>query len=556
MSHREPDMHPNLIGTYFRSIIRRRDGVLGNADIDCFSAWLEETASEAGMDPKDILRIRLLMEDLLLSMQGHFGESKDVLVTFELRFGHPRLRIETKGEPYNPLTEQNACLGEWESILGATIGIPTQYSYSNGTNVLRLLIPPMHINPVLRLAMFVLIGASLGLVGNMVLPHAMDGTIAAVLLQPLYGMWIRLLNAISGPIVFLTVTTTMLGMRQVDAKGGDSKRGIVRYFVLSIMAVTIATIVASAVHPLEQSELQVDSDLAKTLIDSVFSVVPSNIFDPFVESNTSQLLFLAFALGYLLTKLGNGAETLRKCVVEANAMGLRTAGWVSRLVPFFVAVFIFLEIASNQMGVLADIWRPLTLSLAMSVTGMLIALAVMAMRMGVSPLLLATKLKGPFLVALRTGSLDRAFDEMLDSDVRLLGIDRGYSQEAAPQGLVLYMPVSAIGTIAFTIYVAQVFGVQSTVVWYVTAAIMAVVVFVATPPVPGANLLAYVVLFSTLGIPSGALIDAMIFDVMFGIFAGAANQAMLQLEMMLQADHLGLLDRERLKAPSEGGRQG
>lgn len=145
---------------------------------------------------------------------------------------------------------------------------------------------------------------------------------------------------------------------------------------------------------------------------------------------------------------------------------------------------------------------------------------------------------------------------MLDSDVRLLGIDRGYSQEAAPQGFVLYMPVSAIGTIAFTIYVAQVFGVQSTVVWYVTAAIMAVVVFVATPPVPGANLLAYVVLFSTLGIPSGALIDAMIFDVMFGIFAGAANQAMLQLEMMLQADHLGLLDRERLKAPSEGGRQG
>ena len=78
---------------------------------------------------------------------------------------------------------------------------------------------------------------------------------------------------------------------------------------------------------------------------------------------------------------------------------------------------------------------------------------------------------------------------------------------------------------------------------------MAVVVFVATPPVPGANLLAYVVLFATLGIPSEALMDAMIFDIIFGILAGAANQAMLQLELITSADHFGLLDYDLLRAP-------
>jgi hypothetical protein len=78
---------------------------------------------------------------------------------------------------------------------------------------------------------------------------------------------------------------------------------------------------------------------------------------------------------------------------------------------------------------------------------------------------------------------------------------------------------------------------------------MAVVVFVATPPVPGANLLAYVVLFTALGIPEDALLDAMTFDIVFGIFAGAANQAMLQLEMVYQAARFGLIDIGRLRQP-------
>jgi hypothetical protein len=41
----------------------------------------------------------------------------------------------------------------------------------------------------------------------------------------------------------------------------------------------------------------------------------------------------------------------------------------------------------------------------------------------------------------------------------------------------------------------------------------------------------------------------MIFDIVFGIFAGAANQTMLQLEMLLQASRVGLLNRESLNKP-------
>lgn len=541
--------HMGLMMARLHVVTRRQRCLLCNQDIDNLSEWLEQTMREMGIESKGITRVRLLMEDMLLNLQGHFGSDQEVLVTFESRFGRTQLRIEARNKPYNPLTDHETQLGEWESILNAAIGIPTQYSYASGTNIIRLLVPTMHMNPVMKLAVFAVMGVALGVLGSTLMSDVLAKTVSGVFLEPLYEMWLRMLNAISGPIVFLTVTSTMINMQGVDAKGGDSKRGIIRYFVLSMLIVTAVTVPVGAVHPLERSQLSVDADLTRTLIGNILSVVPSNVFDPFVESNTSQLLFLAFTLGYLLMKLGNGRDTLRNAVLEANTIGLRLAGWASRLVPIFMAVFLCLKIISSQADILVGIWHPLGLSVVMSIIVMLVMLSVISIRMRVSPLLIAKKLCRPFLVAIRTGTLDQSFGEMLDSNTRLLGINRSYSQEAAPQGLVLYMPISTVGTITFTIYVAQVFGVQSTIVWYVSAIVMAVVVFVATPPVPGANLLAYVVLFSTLGIPADALIDAMIFDVLFGILAGAANQAMLQLEMILQADYLGLLDRDQLAAP-------
>ena len=66
---------------------------------------------------------------------------------------------------------------------------------------------------------------------------------------------------------------------------------------------------------------------------------------------------------------------------------------------------------------------------------------------------------------------------------------------------------------------------------------------VAAPPIPGVNLLSYVVIIDQLGIGKEYVIAAMVFDILFNAFGAAANQMMLQLDMILQAEHMGLLNR-------------
>lgn len=532
--------------------VQRRTFNFSAEDIDSFSEWLGNMCEEAGVERQSRMRVRLLMEDILICMRSHFDASEVFQVTFDARLRyvrHPKLTIEVDGHPFNPLGTADQEMGDWDSALRIAVGLNPQYSYDGTRNVLNLRIPSTGMSAVFWILFAIAVGVIVGVLGDFLMPFHMQNAITEVLFKPTYDMWLRLLNAISGPVIFLTVITTMLNTLGITRRGGNSVLVIVRYFVLSIASVFNAALISMPFHVLKFRNISVDRSLLSKLYDSVLKIVPHNIFEPFIESNTSQLLFLAFVLGYVLIKLGEKTKRLNGIIRDSNIVGLRLAGWMSRLVPLFAGVFICMGIWQRDSDVTFEIYRPLALALLISAGVLIIMALYTSWRMRTSPLTLARKLWPTFRVALKTGSLDDSYGEAMTCCTRYMGIEQEYANETLPQGLVLYMPISAIGTIVYTMYAAQVNSVDADAVWYVTAIVMAVVLFVATPPVPGANLLAYVVLFNSLGIPEDALLDAMTFDIVFGIFAGAANQAMLQLEMVYQAARFGLIDLERLRKP-------
>lgn len=534
------------------SRIQRKTFTLQAQAIDELSEWVGEQAVSCRTTKQSRMRVCLLVETIMLRMRDHLGEDACVTATVDGRLRHlhrPHLRIEVEGDSFNPLGDTESELGAWESILSAAAGILPRYDYQLGRNILTLQIPRPGTNAVLLIASSIAVGVVLGLFGAAIIPDAIRQILASSLLVPLYETWVRILNALSGPVVFLTVVTTMINAQGIVRRGGNSLAVITRYFVISILDVLIVLAWVYLFRPLGFADALINEKILQSLEDAVSKVIPSNVFEPFVESNTPQLLFLAFVLGYVLIKLGNKAMGIKGLIREANMVGLQLAGWTSELVPYFVGAFLCFQLWKGDTSVLKDIWQPLLLALAVSVGILVVTILRWAHGAKVPFLCLVQKLWPTFQLALSTGSLDKSYDHAFTCCTRLLGIDKTYAKEALPQGLVLYMPISAVGTMAFTLHTAWTFGLQADVMWCMLAAVMVVVVFVATPPVPGANLLAYVVLFSTLGIPESVLIDAMTFDIVFGIVAGAMNQTLLQLELVYQAQRLGLLDQDCLRRP-------
>ena len=516
-------------------------------NIDAFSETMETILTGIDMERQNRLRIRLSLEEAMLRMRDRFGEDAQVNAVVGSRFRRPYIQLDHEGGAFNPLSNTDSELEDWSSSLLTSVGLCPRYSYSGRTNTLRLTLPVQSINPVLKLAIAILAGILLGVIGNMLLADTLQSSLTDIIMIPIYDVWGRILNVLSGPVIFFMTITTVLNTGKINERGGDSKGVIARYFIFSII-ISLITICAGALffRP-EMYDAAMNRSLAKGLFDQILRFVPGEIFSPFMESNTPQLLVMAFVIGSALNVIGDQASRLSAVIKQINMIGLLLAEWVSRLVPFFVFFLIAFEIWERRTGLLAGIWKYLILSLLISVVIVLFVILFVGCRRKISPVLLIKKVWKPFALTIRSGSLNESFGLSEQCCIRKLGINRDYTIVSLPQGLVLYMPISVIGTIIFTVFAAGYYEIHVSVVWYIMAAILSVVLFVATPPVPGANLLAYTVIFVQLGIPAEALIDAMVFDIVFGLFASAANQVMLQMDLIEQADRIGLLNHKLLK---------
>ena len=527
---------------------------LKNESIDAFSDWLDESLRSIKTEKRTCVKIRLLLEEILLRAKEHYGEDVQLDARLQGSFRHVFVRMELAGEPFNPLSETNAELGDWNSSLQTAVGITPKYSYSWGKNILKVKVPGKKMNPVLLIFLAILVGVLLGLAGHFILGEPQQQFVNTYFLTPAYELWIRMLNAISGPIVFFTVITTMLNTKRIDNQGGNSSNVVMRYFGFSFIIATSGVLISIPFF-MNKAAIQAGSDIGKKILGYLKEMVPSNIIEPFLTANTPQLLVTAFVLGAAVIVLASRVSEVKTILRQINMVGLKLAEWVSMLVPVFAGLFLCLEIIQGKTIVLRGIYKPLLLSVVAALVMFVLALAYVSLKMRVKLPTIAQKVRQPFFTALKSGSLDASFEQTKYSCTRLLGVDKGYTTISLPQGLVLYMPVSAIGTLVFTMYSAQVYHVKVDLFWLVSAVIFAVVLFVATPPVPGANLLAYVVFFNWLDIPSEALMDAMIFDIVFGILAGAGNQLLLQFELILQAERIGILNKKVLGQPMKKSKE-
>ena len=219
---------------------------------------------------------------------------------------------------------------------------------------------------------------------------------------------------------------------------------------------------------------------------------------------------------------------------------------MARIAPYLVSVILILEIWNGSVDVFIGIWRPLVLFLLCAVILMAVYLAYISIKHKIRISLLVRKLIPSFVISLKTASVHSALGDIIISCENKLGISKRMTKYSISTGLVLYMPAGSMAALAFTLYTAYNYGVETSVIWFVVAILLTVLLLIATPPVTGVGLLAYTAIFSQLGIPSAALEAAVIADVIFGFFVSAFNQAMLQAELVIQADKLGFLNEKIL----------
>lgn len=76
-------------------------------EIDQISERISEWLKQNNESSKNIIRMRLIMEEVLLSLKKHFGEEQKCTLSIKKRLGVPSINIYCAGESFNPLNKED-----------------------------------------------------------------------------------------------------------------------------------------------------------------------------------------------------------------------------------------------------------------------------------------------------------------------------------------------------------------------------------------------------------------------------------------------------------------
>ena len=233
----------------------------------------------------------------------------------------------------------NLDAGDWIGTAMANIGLNPRFSYSKGVNTLYLRLSRPGKNPGLGLLLGIAAGLLIGFITKAVLPEATVEALTYSFFEPVQDVFFGLLKGTAGPVIFFTVLTAICGIGSAAIMNKSGKR-LIRIFLISS---TIMTVVFTVIMQFILRPDYVSSALGSTVL-SIFGAfldfVPRNIVSPFLNTDSPMLIALAIIIGNALLVLGNQADRLVKIANQANSVGLLVAEWISRIIPYFVAILL------------------------------------------------------------------------------------------------------------------------------------------------------------------------------------------------------------------------
>ncbi|MDS1269193.1 dicarboxylate/amino acid:cation symporter [Lipingzhangella sp. LS1_29] len=328
--------------------------------------------------------------------------------------------------------------------------------------------------------------------------------------EPLGQVFLQLLQMLVVPLI---LTTLIAGVASINPArlGSIGLKVLVFYLVTSALAITIGILLALAITPgagLSMPGTTDEEPESPPALSEVFlDIIPENPFAAMVEGNVLAVIFVAIAAGIALAFMQNSAndhtrelgDFLRRGVDGAVELVFRVVRGVLEYAP--VGVFALIAVVLAETG--AEALRPL-LELTVATYGG-IALQILVY---VGLLTIFRAAIGPFFLAAKdpmlTGFVTRSSGGTLPVTIRAaerLGIRKGVYGFTLPFGATVNMDGTAIYVGAATVFVANVAGVQLSLIELATVVIVGVLASIGTAGVPGAGLIMLSLTVTQAGLP-------------------------------------------------------
>lgn len=376
-----------------------------NSDIDLACKKAGEFLAKSGVDRREALRQRLTLEEILLDYQAEFGEEATYKLKCINRLHAIRLEIEIPGKSFNPLEKENEDRALINGLL-AGIGLAPTYHYKNGKNYIVFTPKRKPMNATVKMVVAIALSVVAGLF-LLLLPDGARSGFSEYVLTPVSDLFFSAVAAVASPFIFLSVLGSICSMGNTETLGKIGKKMLGAIFRYMTIAGFILTIIATLFYKVTWGGIS-GSNFAKVL-ELIYNIVPTNIFEPFIEGNSLQIIFIAVLFGIAMLMLSSKVSGVFSVVDQLSSLVQTVMGVVLEALPFALfVIFTNMIISGTIMDIIGSYKMVLIILLLvfMYLVGMVLWVS---FRRKISPILLMKKVLPTFLVALTTASSAASF---------------------------------------------------------------------------------------------------------------------------------------------------
>ena len=184
----------------------------------------------------------------------------------------------------------------------------------------------------------ILIGLVLGVITGLILNRQIE-------ILALFGkMFIDLLKMLVGLIVFSSLVVGMCHISDPKKLGRIGLRTILFYVITTIIAISFGLIIVFVIQPGEKLHLVLPmghgNNTTLSLIDFLFSIVPSNPFAAFAEGNILQIIVFGILFAFAINLAKERGKSILSFIESLSEVMANLTHVVMKLAPYGVFAFL------------------------------------------------------------------------------------------------------------------------------------------------------------------------------------------------------------------------
>ena len=327
-------------------------------------------------------------------------------------------------------------------------------------------------------------------------------------LKPIGDIFLRLIKMIVLPIVISTLIVGVASVGDVKKLGKLGGKTILYFELVTTVAIVIGLLFANVFHPgagvdmshLQQTDITKYVDTAHAqethgLIDTIVSIVPTNIFDAMAKGDILAVIFFSVLFGLGVAALGEkGKPVLAFFDGVANTMFWVT-NQVMRFAPFGVFALIGVTVAKFGVGSLLPLGKLILCVYGAMLFFVLVVLGIIAKISGTSIFTLIKVLKDELLLAFSTASSESVMPRIMEK-MEKFGCPRFITSFVVPTGYSFNLDGSTLYQALAALFIAQMYGIDMPLSAQISLVLVLMVTSKGIAGVPGVS---FVVLLATLG---------------------------------------------------------